>query len=236
MATKDDENKDQNTEDDRFEERFNMLFHKASIEREKRFKKDLMKEFDSTLGPKFEELREALKASVTEKANPEAKQGEPGQPPAKLSAEAEALLRQAQKDAKDAKDMADKWRKDAEAERARGRAAEERQQLTTLLTGRVKPSVLEMVVDQLHGKNIVRDEDSGTILWKDHDGATLPLKDGVSAWAKSDLGKEFAPPVPVKGTGSRGPGDGGANGVRPGDMTLDILGSIVEGSMGGSRQ
>lgn len=223
-------------ESTKFEERFNAMFHKASTDREKRFKKDLLKDLDTSMSTKLDELKELIAAGAKPPGDPpkpgDPKPGDPGHGGAKLSAEAEALIRQAQKDATEAKTMAEKWKKDAEMEKSRGRAAEERQQLTTMLTGKVKPSMLEMVVDQMHSKNVIRDEETQAILWKGADGETLPLKDGVATWAKSDIGKEFAPPLDRKGNGSRSPGEG-AGSVKPGEMTMDILGGIIEGSMVG---
>lgn len=218
----------------KFEERFNAMFHKASTDREKRFKKDLLKDMDTSMSTKMDELKELISAGAKGgEPAPGGKPGDqkPGDPGAggKLSAEAEALIRQAQKDALEAKNMAEKWKKDAEAEKARGRQAEERQQLTSMLTGKVKPTMLDMVVEHLH-KNIIRDDESGAILWKGADGETLPLKDGVATWAKSDVGKEYAPPIDRKGNGSRSPGEAGGP-VKPGDMTMDVLGGIIEGSM-----
>jgi hypothetical protein len=84
-----------------------------------------------------------------------------------------------------------------------------------------------MVVDQLHSKHLVRDaEDETKILWKSADGELLPVKDGLETWTKSDLGKEFAPPVNAKGSGGRGgQGSQGAGG----EMTLDRLGGMIMG-------
>lgn len=217
------------------EAKWNERFHKASTEREKRFKASLVKElgsmFETQFGSKFDELRKILVES------PEPKKGDPGDPGAGhgMSKEAEAMIRQAQRDAKEAKQLADKWQSEATAEKGRASKNEERQALLSQLSGKVKPAVLDMVVDQLHGKHIMRDPDSGTILWKDDEGNTLPLKDAVTAWAKSDIGKEFAAPKEVRGTGSRG-GSPEDNASRiPGTMNSETLGSIVLGSIPGNR-
>lgn len=217
---------------------WNERFHKGSTEREKRFKASLIKDVESLLetkfGAKFDELRQLLvEAPEPERReDPEQRGGAGG----KLSAEAEASIRQARADAKEAKGLADKWQAEATAEKVRASKNEERQALLSQLNGKVKPALLDMVVDQLHAKHLTRDQESGAILWKDDDGATLPLKEAIAAWSKSDVGKEFAPPRSVGGTGSRGPANGGDDaGVRNGPMDMEKLGNIVLGSIPGQR-
>jgi len=216
------------------EKKFNERFHKAATEREKRFKKELVKELgtlvETQFGSKFDELKSLISAAPEKKDDPD-----PAGGAGSLSKEAEAMIRQAQKDAKEAKQAAEKWQAEATAEKGRASKNEERQALMSQLTGKVKPALLDMVVDQLHAKHLMRDPDSGTILWKDEDGNTLPLKDAVTAWAKSDVGKEFTPPKEVRGTGSRG-GSPEENASRiPGTMNPETLGSIVLGSIPGNR-
>ncbi len=219
------------------EKKFNERYHKAATAREKRFKADLVKEmnamFESTFGGKFDELRKLLvESDPPEGRERERESGEGG---GKLSAEAEAMIRQAQRDAKEAKALADKWQSEATAEKSRASKNEERQALMSQLQGKVKPALLDMVVDQLHARHLIRDAESGTILWKDDEGQTLPLKEAVTAWAKSDVGKEFTPPKQVSGTGSRG-GSPEENASRiPGTMNAETLGSIVLGSIPGQR-
>lgn len=229
-------------DDDEFTKKFNELFHKASKERETRFKKDLLKDIDTSFGAKFDAFSESMKENIAllaadrdldrddeedqdppERADPKDKRG--------LSPEDNARIRQAEKDAKEAKDSANKWQKEAEAEKTRNQRAEERSQLTSLLTGRVKPPLLDMVVSQLSA-NVVRDpEDPTRILWRDPSNSELlPLKDGADLWAKSDAGKEVAPPRNVGGAGGRGPGEGG--GARGGEMSFERLGSMISGGRG----
>ncbi len=216
-----------------FEKKFNELFHKASTSREKKFKADLVKEmgtmFETQFGGKFDELRKLLVESEPSERE------EGGERGGKLSSEAEAMIRQAQKDAKEAKQLADKWQSEATAEKGRASKNEERQALMSQLQGKVKPALLDMVVDQLHAKHLMRDAETGTILWKDDDGATLPLKEAVNAWAKSDVGKEFTPPKPVAGTGSRGGSPEDRASRIPGTMNAETLGDIVLGSIPGQR-
>ncbi len=219
------------------EARWNERFHKASTEREKRFKAALVKEMSGVLetqfGAKFDELRKILVESPEDKED----RPQPGERGAgKLSPEAEAMIRQSQKDAKEAKDLAKKWESEATAEKQRASKNEERQALLSQLNGKVKPALLDMVVDQLHSKHLTRDPESGAILWKDEDGATLPLKEAIATWAKSDVGKEFAAPRDVRGTGGRGPAEGNSGGDRtPGSMTMEKLGDVVLGSIPGQR-
>lgn len=216
-----------------FEAKFNALFHKASTAREKRFKTELVKEMstvlDTSVGTRFDELRKLIVEGDGERQE---QRGEPN----KMSAEAEAMIRQAQKDAKEAKDAATKWQSEATAEKQKALKNEERQELREQLSGKVKPALLEMVVDQLHAKHLMRDPETGRILWKDEDDQTLPLKDAVAAWAKSDVGKEFTPPRDARGTGSRGGREPEDNAARiPGTMNAEKLGDIVLGSIPGQR-
>lgn len=215
------------------EGKWNERFHKASTAREKRFKADLVKEmgamFETQFGGKFDELRKLLVES-DEKPEKEEKEGK-----GHLSAEAEAMIRQAQKDAKEANDRAKKFEEAAGAEKTKTLKNEERTALMSQLQGKVKPALLDMVVDQLHGKHLTRDPETGTILWKDADGSTLPLKEAVAAWAKSDVGKEFTPPKGVAGTGSRGATPEENASRMPGTMNAETLGGIVLGSIPGSR-
>jgi len=217
-------------EEKKFEERFNKLFHKASAEREKRLETKLSKTFEDKLGTsmtKFmDEMRTILMEEPASKGDEKPAGGEPGKQ--RLSPEEQAAIKKAAQEAAEAKKMAEEWKNKATQEEMRNKRNEERQQLQTLLNGKVKPSVMEMVLDQLHAKNVVRDEETGAILWKDTDGSLVPIKDGVVAWTKSDYGKEFAPPVNARGSGGRG-GDGNIP-VQPGSMTMEALSDIVAGS------
>ncbi len=221
------------------EAKWNERFHKASTEREKRFKASLVKElgamFESQFSGKFDEIRKLLVESDPKPPGGDPDDKDKGAGGHKLSSEAEAMIRQAQRDAKEAKQLADKWQSEATAEKGRASKNEERQALMAQLNGKVKPALLDMVVDQLHVKHLTRDPETGTILWKDDDGNTLPLKEAVTAWAKSDVGKEFTPPKEVRGTGSRG-GTPEENASRiPGTMNAETLGGIVLGSIPGNR-
>lgn len=222
------------------EAKWNERFHKGSTEREKRFKMSLLKDVESLLetkfGAKFDELRQLL-VEAPAGDDPKDKNREEDRPgTGKLSAEAEASIRQAKQDAKEAKALADKWQAEATAEKVRASKNEERQALVSQLNGKVKPALLDMVVDQLHAKHLTRDAESGAILWKDDDGGTLPLKEAIAAWAKSDVGKEFAPPRSVSGAGTRGPSGGGDDpSTRTGPMDMEKLGNIVLGSIPGQR-
>lgn len=230
---KDDNDDDKEASDAAEEAKFNARFHKAMTAREKRFKADLMKDvtatLESTFGAKFDELRKIIVETPEDEDKEEKKGG-------KLPAEVEAMIRQAQRDAKEAKDAAAKWEKTAIEEKQRASKNEERQELMSHLNGKVKPALVDMVVDQLHSKNIVRDPDTNKILWKDDEGQLLPLKEAVTAWAKSDVGKEFAAPKDVRGTGSRGASaTADDNALRTGAMDGEKLASIVLGSIPGQR-
>lgn len=216
-------NEDDDEDDKKFSERFNKLFHKAMGEREKRLEGKLSKSFETALSAKLDEF---MKTITPPKDDPE-KPGDKGGDKKQLSPEIEAMIKQAQKDAREAKDAADKWRKEAEAEKKRNLRAEERQNLIGALNGMVKPQLLDMVVDQLHNKNLTRDPESGTILWKGDDGEPLPFKDGIAAWSKSDFAKEVAPPRQAGGSGGRGPGDGVNR--DPKSFSSEDLGALLSG-------
>lgn len=225
---------DDDTEDAKFEEKFNKYFHKAFGEREKR----LMKKFDETLTTKLEGVTETIGNAMEERLNkwledddntpPERKNEGDGANKGGMSEEAAAQLRQAQKDAKEAKDLAEKHKKEADAEREKTRKQQERSELQAVLTGRVQGPLVDMVVGDLHSKRIVRDKETDAILWKNDDGELVPFKDGVEAWAKSDAGKAVAPARPVNGGGSRGGSD--EIPTKPGTMTYEGIGAIVTGT------
>lgn len=221
-------------EEKKFTERFNKLFHKAMSEREKRLETKIMKGLETTLGAKFDELTTKLGEAGKQKEEPppgdESKLRDRGKfIPAELAAE----IAKVKNDAKEARELAEKFKKEAEAEKSRASKTEERQLLVTSLGGRVKPQLLDMVVDQLHGKHVTRDPETGKILWKGEDGDVLPFKDGVDSWTKSDFAKEVAPPREARGSGGRGgSGDGGQ---MKGPMTADQLGQLISGAIPGSR-
>lgn len=224
---------DDDADDPAFTARFNKLFHKAMGEREKRFETKILRSMDTMLGSKFDDLRTVLIDSDTddEPSDPAPLPLGSGGGSDGMSPESRAELRQAQKDAKEAKEQSALFKKQFEDERAQRSKTEERAELVSMLSPHVRPKVLDMVVDQIHSKNIMREEDTNKILWRGEDGEMLPLKDGVATWAKSDVGKEFAPVVEARGRGGRGPE--GGNGVThtPGKMTIEQVGDIVTGSI-----
>ena len=225
----DDGGEDGGINEDAFGKLFNKFFHKAFGEREKRLEQKLTKSVETTLGSKLDELMTKI-GSGEGKPKPDDKSGEgqpnPGQNGMKLPPEIQAQLTQAAKDAKEARDLAAKYQREAEESKSRSRKVEERTQLSSLLNGAVKPALLDMVVSNLHG-NLTRDEESGAVLWKNGEGELVPLKDGVTAWLKSDAGKEVAPPRQANGSGSSG--GSGSVPTRPGDFTAEHLGNIISG-------
>lgn len=229
---------DEDEIDEKFVKSFNKLFHKASAEREKRFKNSLVKDIGELVGSKLDEALGEKLGTVIEGKLAEFLKDDDGEQPTKgegeksgkLSPEIEATIRQAQKDAADAKAGMEKAKAEAAAEKAKSRKAEEMSMLTQGLTGKVKPALLNMVASQLHG-SIVRDEDSDKVLWKNEEGEVLPFSDGLTAWLKSDAGKEVAPARPVGGTGGRSP-DGGSPGKgQSGPLSPEDLSAIIAGSI-----
>ena len=218
----------------------NQTVHKILTERESRFEKKITAAMNTAIGGKFDEIRQLLVDSGDDKPTPGQDEG-PGRQPrndqqpsrhAQLSPEQTAALKKAQTDAAEARKKAEEWETRAKQEAERNKRAEERQLLSAALGGRVKPALLEMAIDQLHAKHIQRDEETGAILWKDADGTLVPAKDGVTSWMKSDTGKEFLPARDVRGSGGRGGDD---IPTRPGSMTLEGLGDIVNTAMARSR-
>lgn len=230
---------DDNEEEKKFAERVNKYVHKALTERDGRLERTMVKKFETMLGSKFDELRTMLASADDDLENPDLDETPQGAPTGGagagqgLSPEARARLMRVEREAKEAKDAANRFQQEAEKERSIRVRAEERQTLQQMLGPFVKPKMLDIAVDQLHTKNLVREEETGTMLWRSDDGTTLPLKDGIAMWAKSDVGKEFAPPVEARGRGGRGPE--GPNGIQPGKMTVEDIGSIVTGSIPGMR-
>lgn len=223
---------DEGDADKKFGEMFNKFFHKAMGERESRLEKKIMKSLETTLGSKFDELKTLFSGEGKGEGEPKKEGGEGGGKKDELSPETRAQLKRAEDTAKEAAAKADKWEREARAAKEQSKKTEERQLITTALNGKVKPALLDMVVDQLHGRHVTRDsEDETKILWKNADGELLPFKDGVESWMKSDFGKEVAPPVQARGSGGRG-GDGGDG---KGPMTLEGLGAIIAGSIPGAR-
>lgn len=228
-----DDDTDDEAPDDKFQKHFNMLFHRAMSERDGRLEKSLAKKFEGLLAGKFDELRTMLADSSSvddDDLDTDAGTGESGKD---TSPEVRARLLRMDREYKEMKDKADSFERQWQTEKDARARQEERQELQSVLGPLVKSKMLGIAVDQLHARNLIRDEETGTILWRSEDGTTLPLKDGVSNWAKSDVGKEFAPPVEARGRGSRGPE--GVNGMQAGKMTVETLGDIVTGSIPGQR-
>jgi hypothetical protein len=220
--------------DEKYTTQFNKLFHKAMGEREGRIEKNLAKKFEGMLAGKFDELRTLLASTDADTDDDvDATVDVDAGGEARISPDVRAKMLRMDRENKEFRESSMRFQQQYEAERARGQRAEERQALSSVLGPFVKPKMLDIAVDQLHARNLMRDEETGTILWKSDDGTTLPLKDGVASWAKSDVGKEFAPPVEARGRGGRGPE--GANGIQPGKMTVEDLGSVITGSIPGQR-
>lgn len=230
-------------EDAAFTTRFNKLFHKAFDAKMGKVEKTLLMKFDATLSSKFDELRNALApidddddddgddegAGGNETVDTPAPQ-RPAASSSKMSPEDRARIKRAEATAKEAAAIAEKYKQQAEEEAAKRRQTEERQTIVSLMTPHVKPKMLDIAVNHALANNLIRDDENGQLLWKGEDGEALPLKDGVAAWAKSDVGKEFAPPVEARGRGGRGPGE---NGIAPGKMTFEGVGDIVAKSIPG---
>lgn len=188
----------------------NETFHRAFGEREKRLTKSLSDTLNKALGEKMDDLRKALidDTEPPPSGGREDERGGGGQIPAHLQAELTASKRAAE----EAKAEGLKLRQEIEAERAKGMRAEERQKLTAALTGRVKGTLLDVVVNDLHSKHLVRDPETGDMLWKTGQGdETVPFEAGIDAWGKTDYAKEVSPPRDVGGSGGRSPQGGRGN-------------------------
>jgi hypothetical protein len=212
-----------------FAAKVNALLHKALGERDKRLEAKITKMMETTVGARFDEIRTLLVETPdeTDKAKPEDKPGEKSSTQ-RLSPEDQAAIKQAKADAAEARKKAEQWEQRAREQETANKRGEERQLLMAALQGKVKPAMLDMLVDQLHAKQVTRDEETGAILWKDTDGTLVPAKDGVTGWLKSDVGKEFAPARAAGGGGGRGGEDVP---TKPGSMTLDGLGDLLSQKM-----
>jgi hypothetical protein len=219
-------------DDDEFTTKFNELFHKASAERERRFMNTLDKhldtKFESTFNTKFDELKRIIMEDDGEAPPaPAPGQQSPTGGTAGMSPELQAQMKRIADDAKSAKETADKYKREAEAEKAQRARMEERQLIQGAIGPYVKPTLLDMVVSRIHEKHLIRDqEDPQKILWKNEDGEVLPFKDGAEFWRKSDFGKEVAPPKDARGSGSRSPDGADAN---KGPVGLEDLGNALMG-------
>lgn len=218
----------------KFSDMFNKFFHKAMGERDKRSEAKMQKTLEGFQTKIMEEMGKFFEGK-TPPGGEGGEGGSGGEPKKKdeLSPETRAALKRAADDAKEAKEKAEKWEREAKAAREAQKKTEERNLLVSSLNGKVKPALLDMVVDQLHSRNIVRDADDDTkILWKSPDGELLPIKDGIESWAKSDFAKEVKPPVEARGSGGRGGEGGGSHG---GPFGAEQLGNLIATSIPGSR-
>lgn len=217
-------------EEAKFAERFNKLFHKAMGERESRLEKKIVKNLDSAMAARFDELKTLITTEDPEDTDDGDRREKKGD---EMSPEVRAVVMQAQRDAKEAKELAQKYEREAIEAKTKSLRDQERNELTKHLTGKVKGPLLDMVVGQLHGR-VVRDaEDETKILFKADDGVLLPLKDGVDTWSKSDAGKEVAPPRNAGGSGGQG-GNAGHN-RDPKSFGAEDLGQILSGVLEGKR-
>lgn len=230
MGDKTDDDKDDDTEGEEiFLKLFNKHFHKAMGERDNRLLKKVTASMGELLDAKLgEALDSKLNAWLEESGNDDdARRGEePSVGSGKLPPELEARMRASEKEAKEAKDIADKYKKQVEEAKAREKRNEELKMLSDAIAPSVKAKLLDMTVSDLHAKRLVRDEDTDKILWKNDEGELLPFKDGVAEWLKSDQAKELAPPRDVRGTGGRGP-EGGGKGGKGGAFSLEDVGAAI---------
>lgn len=203
----------------------NEIVHKAISARDKRLSDSVTKLVEDKIAGVSKLLDERLPGRKDSSGG----EGDGGEKKKiEMPDEYKALVAKAQKDAADAKRLAEKHAAEAKEERDARSRQEEITTLTGLLTGSVKPPLFDMVVKDLHSTRIVRDKETGKILWRgDKDDELLPLKDGVEAWKKTDAGKEVAPPRDVSGSGGRGASVAGLAGG--GAMTLETLGGILSG-------
>lgn len=215
----------------RFGEMFNKFFHKAMGERDKRSEAKMTKTLEGFQAKMMEELGKLFEAKGTEEKKPE---GGDQQKKTELDPETRAALKRAEDTAKESLAKATKWEQEAKAAKEQARKTEERNLLVSSLNGKIKPALLDMVVDQLHGKHVIRDsDDENKILWKNSDGELLPIKDGLETWQKTDFAKEVAPPVQARGSGGRGGGEGAGQG---GAFSAETLGNIIASSIPGASR
>ena len=117
----------------------------------------------------------------------------------------------------------DAMKAEREKERRDAQAREERDTLSGVLRDpemRVRPELVGPLVVYLRSEEngrIVRRNDEGKVVFvsRDADGEEdeLPLREGLSAWLKTDAGKPYAAPTGAGGSGTP-PKQGGGGGAR----------------------
>jgi hypothetical protein len=201
--TNDSSESDETKSDDaRFVDLANKVFHKGFTEREGRLV--------SKITAKMEELIKNIQSKSTQEStdddddddeSEDDTEADKGMSP-KMSPRMKAELTKLRKQVAALTESNNRATAESAAQAAKMRKVEEMNNLSSLLSPHVKPTLLNMIVQQLYHANVTRDEESGALLWKGDDGNLLPLKDGIEAWRKSEVGKEVAPPRPAAGAGS----------------------------------
>jgi len=130
-----------------------------------------------------------------------------------------------------------KGEEERKTERETRLASEEKQAISAMLSKlQVKPSLLEPALDHIRARGMVKRGSDGTIVVerKDDIGGTelVTLEEGLTAWTKTDVGKEFLPPRDVGGSGNTGSGGrrtGNAGGL-PMPSLADLAQAVREAS------
>lgn len=188
------ESDDTKSDDSKFVDLANKVFHKAFTEREGRLV--------GKLTAKMEELIKNIQPKATQTKESADEESEDDTEDKGLSPRMKAELTKLRKQVAALTESNAKTTAENAAQAEKMRRVEEMNNLSQLLSPHVKPTLLQMITQQLYSTNVTRDEESGALLWKGDDGNLLPLKDGIEVWRKSDVGKEVAPPRPAAGAGS----------------------------------
>tara|TARA_B100001123_G_scaffold418658_1_gene522928 strand:+ start:3260 stop:3937 length:678 start_codon:yes stop_codon:yes gene_type:complete len=122
-----------------------------------------------------------------------------------------------------------------EQERSARQAAKLRQTVSSALTeagvdGSRLRHALGYLVDSAAR---VRHDEDGEIVFRDDDGLDVPLKEGLSVWAKTDDAKLYMPPRHVSGSGDR-PRNSARRGDTPGDKRAELGNLLQRAMLGGS--
>ena len=132
-----------------------------------------------------------------------------------------------------------KGEEERKTERETRLASEEKQAISATLSKlQVKPSLLEPALDHIRARGMVKRGSDGTIVVerKDDIGGTelVTLEEGLTAWTKTDVGKEFLPPRDVGGSGNTG--GGGRRTGNAGGFPMPSLADLAEAVRNASDQ
>jgi len=94
---------------------------------------------------------------------------------------------------------------------------------------RAKAAYASLHLDGRFESQVDDETDAVTVLFRDDDGAQVPVKDGIRRWVKTDAAKIYLPPTGAKGSGSRPTNSGGQKGALSDADIKNNLGEALAG-------